>query len=443
METSMIALPQTWPELSTEVVGLFESEALQHPTWADIQNRWGLALLAGGRFGEARAAFERALERNPRYAWAAMNHLQALALLGETEAARVRLADAPWPSQGCHEFAEAFIALCANEAFPQESWSLLPGDTSGRPDFVRLRVALLRTKDRKLAESAWQSARGAFPEDLPDWANPLNPAPDMPYWLLSFVPGLYQLMKDASTWEARLGRTVDATTFAYCMPAFWYDLGAAWCQRGFLANLAADEEGALIAYKRAVDASPTSPEPWIALAYLWSAAGDLTQADEALRQSLDRAPAYADLHYQRGLLDHARGDTRAALRSFRAALKQNPNYIVARMQEAESLFKLEDWAGARSSFLRVVNAGLESVDIWLRLGQSEEKLSHPAQAEVAYRRAALFDPQSALPFFHLGCLHRDRGDREKAKRAWKRFLSLAGDSEEAAAIKAELNEGDA
>src|SRR6185369_13845433 len=148
-------------------------------------------------------------------------------------------------------------------------------------------------------------ARGAFPEDLPDWANPLNPAPDMPYWLLSFVPGLYQLMKDASTWEARLGRTVDATTFAYCMPAFWYDLGAAWCQRGFLANLAADEEGALIAYKRAVDASPTSPEPWIALAYLWSAAGDLTQADEALRQSLDRAPAYADLHYQRGLLDHA------------------------------------------------------------------------------------------------------------------------------------------
>ena len=62
-------------------------------------------------------------------------------------------------------------------------------------------------------------------------------------------------------------------------------------------------------------------EPWIALAYLWSAEGDLEQADEALRQSLDRAPRYADLHYQRGLLDRARGDTKAALRSFRAALR--------------------------------------------------------------------------------------------------------------------------
>jgi tetratricopeptide (TPR) repeat protein len=226
------------------------------------------------------------------------------------------------------------------------------------------------------------------------------------------------------------------------MPVFWYDLGAAWCQQGFLANLAADEAGALTAYQQGAMASPASPEPWIALAYLWSAAGDLTQADDALRQSLDRAPRYADLHYQRGLLDLARGDAAAALRSFRAALKQNPNYVVARMQEAETLYGLKDWDGARASFMRVVNAGLESVDVWLRLGQTEEELHRIAQAEVAYRRAAELDPQSALPHFHLGRLHRDRGDREKAKRSWRRYLTLAGDSEEAAAVKAELGEGD-
>jgi tetratricopeptide (TPR) repeat protein len=442
METPMSVLPQQWPGLSTDVFGLFEDEAAQHPTWADIQNRWGLALLSVGRFGDARTAFERALERNPRYAWAAMNHLQTLALLGEGDAVRARLADAPWPARGCKEFVEAFLALCEETEFPVESWAGLAREISTRPDFTRLRVALLRASHPDEAQKAWDKSRSAFPTSLPDWVNPLNTRADLPHWLLSFVPGLHQLMKDASTWEARLGRSADASAFAHAMPIFWHDLGAAWCQQGFLANVTADEAGALAAYQHGADASPASPEPWIALAYLWSAAGDLAQADEALRQSLDRAPGYADLHYQRGLLDHARGDARAALRSFRAALKQNPNYVVARMQEAETLFELEEWEGARASFMRVVDAGLESVDVWIRLGQSEEKLLRVAQAEVAYRRAAELDLHSALPHFHLGRLHRDRGDREKAKRAWRRYLTLAGDSEEAAAVKAEMNEGD-
>ena len=442
METPMSVLPENWPALSTEIAGLFESEAEQHPTWADIQNRWGLTLLTMGRFVEARTAFERALERNPRYAWAAMNHVQTLALLGEGAAARVRLADAPWPARGCREFVEAFLALCEETAFPVESWAGLPREISGRPDFVRLRIALLRTSHPEEAQKAWDTSRNAFPTPLPEWVNPLNTRADLPHWLLSFVPGLHSLMKDASTWEARLGRDADASSYAHSMLVFWYDQGAAWCQQGFLANLAADEAGALVAYQRGADASPASPEPWIALAYLWSAAGDLAQADEALRQSLDRAPGYADLHYQRGLLDHARGDNRAALRSFRAALKENANYVVARMQEAETLYELHEWEGARASFMRVVDAGLESVDVWLRLGQTEEQLHRAAQAEVAYRRAAELDPQSALPHFHLGQLYRERGDREKAKRAWRRFLTLAGDSVEAAEVKAELNEGD-
>ena len=442
METPMSVLPETWPALNPEIAALFEVEASQHPTWADVQNRWGLTCLATGRFAEARAAFEKALERNPRYAWAAMNHVQTLALLGEGEAARVRLADAAWPAPGSREFVEAFIALCEEAVFPQESWSKLPQEIATRPDFVRLQVVLLRTSDPRGAEEAWASVRDAFPASLPEWVNPLNTRADLPHWLLSFVPGLHQLMKDASTWEARLGRTTDALAFAHSMPVFWYDLGAAWCQQGFLANLAADEAGALSAYQRAADLAPASPEPWIALAYLWSAAGDLAGANEALRQSLDRAPRYADLHYQRGLLDRARGDTRGALRSFRAALKQNSDYVVARMQEAETLFELEEWEGSRGAFLRVVNAGLESVDVWLRLGQCEEELHRIAQAELAYRRAAELDPTSALPHFHLGRLHRDRGDREKAKRSWRRYLDLAGDSEEAAAMKAELFEGE-
>ena len=441
METSMNALPDTWPEVSADIAELFESDAVQHPTWADVQNRWGLVLLTGGRFAEARVVFERALERNPRYGWAAMNYVQTLALLGDTDAARVRLADAPWPAEGCREFAHAFLALCEGQGLP-EAWSTLPEQFAHRPDFLRLRAALLRERDPQAASAAWNEAAPWFASPIPGWVHPLTPTVELPYTLLGFVPGLHQLMKEQSTWEARLARNDRAAGFAHAMTVFWYDLGASWCQHGFLANLAGDETDALLAYQRAASEAPASPEPWIALAYLWSAQGNLEQADEALRQSLDRAPGYADLHYQRGLLDRARGDVKAALRSFRAALKQNPHYLVARMQEAESLYELAQWESARSSFLRVVNAGLESIDVWLRLGQTEEKLDRAAQAEVAYRRAAELDPQSGLPHLHLGHLYRRRGDRDKAKRAWSRFLSLAGDSEEAGAIEAELNAED-
>ncbi|HET9233650.1 MAG TPA: tetratricopeptide repeat protein, partial [Candidatus Eisenbacteria bacterium] len=289
----MNALPEAWPEVSADILELFESDAAQHPTWADVQNRWGLALLAGGRFVEARVAFERALERNPRYGWAAMNHLQTLALLGDTDAARVRLADAPWPAEGCREFAHAFLALCEGQPLP-EAWAPLPEQFSHRPDFLRLRAAVLRERDPQAASAAWDEAAPWFAAPIPGWVHPLSPTVELPYTFLGFIPGLYQLMKELSTWEARLARSDRAVSFAHAMTVFWYDLGAAWCQRGFLANLAGEETDALLAYQRAAAEAPTSPEPWIALAYLWSAQGSLEQADEALRQSLDRAPGYAD-----------------------------------------------------------------------------------------------------------------------------------------------------
>jgi tetratricopeptide (TPR) repeat protein len=441
METPIITLPKVWPEVSDEVAELFESEASQHPTWADVQNRWGLVLLARRRFEEARIVFARALDRNPRYAWAALNHLQTLALRGDVDAARAQLDQATLPAPGGPEFARAFLALCQDPATRRDTTAWLSPEIGRRPDYLRLEAALLAHTDPAAARRSWEESAAHYPAPIPGWMDPLHPGSDRTGWLLSFVPGLHQLMKDASTWEARLGHSSDAARLADCMLVFWYDLGAAWCQRGFLAGLDADEAGSLAAYQRAAEEAPTSPEPWIALAYLWSAQGDLARADEALRQSLDRAPGYADLHYQRGLLDRARGDADAALRSFRIALKQNPQYLVARLQEAETLFALEHWRESRASFTRVIDGGLESVDVWLRVGQVEERLGHTAQAEVAYRRGCELDPQSAFPHFHLGHLYRDRGERDKAKRAWRRFLDLAGNSEEANAIRAEMEEG--
>jgi tetratricopeptide (TPR) repeat protein len=111
------------------------------------------------------------------------------------------------------------------------------------------------------------------------------------------------------------------------------------------------------------------------------------------------------------------------------------------LQVAETLRTLEAWEEAREAYVRVLDSGLQSTDLLLRLGQVEERLNRPAQAEEAYRGALRLNPDEPLGHYHLGRLHRDRGDREKATRAWRRYLVLAGDSEQADAIRADLNEG--
>ena len=67
--------------------GELETLALNHPTWADYQNRWGLLLLIQGRTAEALDVFSKCLDINPRYAWAAINRVQAMAMAGHGEEA--------------------------------------------------------------------------------------------------------------------------------------------------------------------------------------------------------------------------------------------------------------------------------------------------------------------------------------------------------------------
>ena len=404
MENSMNPppIPTAFPEISSEVAELLRSDAQEHPSWPDMQNRWGLLLLRSGNHAEARAVFARCLEINPRYGWAVLNHIQALALEGDVETARRLLTDAPEAAPGTRSAVHGFLDLCDPDSSPGDPLAGLPGNLLARPDFQRLRAAL-ESRDR--------------------------PPPD----LRLFVPGLHQLFREAGIWEARLGNLDRAVELAGSMLSVWHDLGVYWSQRGFFASLQGKDEESLHAYQEAARIAPESPEALIAIAYYWSALGEAEHAHAALSEALRRAPRFADLHYQMGLLQSSRGETQTAL-----AL--NPNYTVARLQEAEALSALELWVQAREAYVRVLDAGLQSTDLFLRLGQVEEHLDRPARAEEAYRAALRLNPHEPLGHYRLGRLHRDRGDREKAKRAWRRYLVLAGETELADAIRAEMEE---
>ncbi len=426
--------------LDHDLIRLFEDEAERHPDWPDVRNRLGLSLLSRGRLTEAQSQLEQCLALHERYAWAALNLAQCEALSGRIERARGLLARSADPSPGAKAYVEAFVDLAAGRAEAAEArLDALPPSLARRPDFLRLRATLMRKENPVAAEALLAEARNdpeveAF--DLTPW----DAVGEGPSALLTLMPGMHQLWLEASTLEGRLGRPEQAELSALRGYLHWADLGLYLNQRGFLAALRGDDAAALEAYERSAQAGPQNPIPHVSLAYHWSAAGDLERAHQCLCAALERAPRYADLHHQMGLLERARGEAEAALASFRRAVEINPDYGLARLDMATALFALERWDEARGAYREILSGGLASSDILLHLGEAEEHAGCAEAAERCYLESLRLNPGEAFAHYRLGRLYRAQGDRAGAQEAWKRFLELSSDPEQAAVVEALLRE---
>ena len=421
--------------LDADVLRLVEAESERHPRWADVQNRWGLVLLLRGRFTEAEQVFGRCLDLNPRYAWAALNLAQCLALAGKFERAL-----AVWKQAGIRNGAPAttwppsWISWTRAPRPGGPALDGLPGDLRDRPDFLRLRAALIRESRPEEAASLLERAL----ED-PD-AGGSGVEDDGDAWPFGFVAGLWQLWIEVSSLEARLGRMDAAEAYARRAFRHWSHRGTLLHQRGMVASLAGNEERAVALYKEAARMAPDSPRPLISLAYHWSAMGELERARDALVQALQRAPRFADLHHQMGLLERARGSYQEALNEFRVALEINPRYTLARLDVAAALFDLRRWKEARAVYRDVVAGGIRSSDIYLQVGEAEEQLGNLEEAESSYREALRLNPGEVEAHYFLGRLYRKRGDDERARLSWSKFLELTGDDTRAAEVQTLLRE---
>jgi len=423
--------------LSPDIVRMLSAEAREHPRWADVQNRAGLMALARGDLEAALERFEVALEINPRYAWAGINRALTLGLSGKGPEAAAALAEAQEPERGVLTYAAAALALFAGDAAAGEAaLHPLAADQATRPDVRRLQAALMRLRAPQEAEAAWNRMRHHFASLPADWSQPWDgercSSP-------SFVPGLHQLYLEGSSLEGRLGRWEAAESMASLARLHWADEAVYLNQRGFLATLAGRDEKACKLHEEAARIAPDEPRAHIALAYLWSASGDLERAYRALVNALARAPRYADLLYQMGLLHLARDGAKEALASFRGALEINPDYIMARLQEAEVLFGLQRWTEARVSYDRVLASGLESWEIRLNHAQTLVRVGDLEAALDACGEARRLAPREPRVLYHLGRIHRLRGEQEKAWEAWGEFLKLDGEPDCRAEVEQALN----
>ena len=118
--------------------------------------------------------------------------------------------------------------------------------------------------------------------------------------------------------------------------------------------------------RRAVEADPKSPQPWLTLALDLSNLGDAEGAEEAYRRAAEIDPSRAAAWWHLACLAARRGDADEALADLEKAAAARPEYREEAKSQPEFAPLLED-----PRFVAIVNAGKESDDPyaeWMRSG---------------------------------------------------------------------------
>ena len=418
------------PADDPRVYDLIEGEARSHPDWADLQNRWGLQLLASGEVDAARDAFSRSLDLNPRYGWAGLNLAAAFAMAGDPAAARSVAQDAFEPAPPARAVTEGWIAVLEGRADVGEAALLrIPPRLQSRPDVCWLTAAIAEIGDPARGAELWK--RFIAGPEVSTWFGEVEVlrANGNGGRRAGLFPGFHQLWLETSRLQARHHDHEHAARAARLSYIFWSDRGCYLNHQGLLFALQGREEQAARFYREAMHASPGDATAPMALAFHAASRGDIDTAVYYLQIAVDRAPGYADLHRQLGLLETARGNLDTAAVAFQRALDINPLYAVARLDLGHALFRAGDHAAAAAAYERVLAAGIRSADVLLHLGRCRERLGRIEEAENAYREAVSLEPTEAAAHYRLGLLLRNRGRREEAKACWRRFMELGSDPE--------------
>lgn len=97
----------------------------------------------------------------------------------------------------------------------------------------------------------------------------------------------------------------------------------------------------------------------------------------------------------------------------------------------ELLREEERPAEAAEAFMKAIEAGLETSDVYVNLGLALEDLNRGDEAIQALQTADQLDDGDAAACFHLGNFYRNKGDKARAEQFFRRAVSLRPEFAEA------------
>ena len=183
-----------------------------------------------------------------------------------------------------------------------------------------------------------------------------------------------------------------------------------------------DSDGAEAALREAVARSPTSPPAVLALANLLLHRGDAGAADRLVAGLLPRMAGDPAILFLQGTIDAARGDESAAQAHFEASLARGPWPPPVYLDAGKAWLDAGFPARAADAFARAIKGLPESAEAHLGLAESRRATGAAPEALKALRRSLELDASDGWAWLLLGVLETERGDHQKARRAFARGL---------------------
>jgi tetratricopeptide (TPR) repeat protein len=157
--------------------------------------------------------------------------------------------------------------------------------------------------------------------------------------------------------------------------------------------------------------------------------GDIEGAITAYRNALDLDQDFALVHYDLALLLADRGDSEEAESELLAALDAVPTYVEATLALAEVRRRFGRAREAIVPLVDLLQRDQYNIDALLSLAETLLALERHDDAEKAIGRVLRFDPKHVGALTLQGVLLADRHRYREAIALWEQVVELAPDSE--------------
>lgn len=168
--------------------------------------------------------------------------------------------------------------------------------------------------------------------------------------------------------------------------------------------------------------------------------GKYDQAIENFEAVLKENPDFAEGHYNIGMALLRKGDPDAALARMKKAIEIKSDFLPAYFGMGQAYIEQGDTERAMAIYQKAVAIKPEDAEVHLNLGILHFNNKNDDLAEAALLKARELSPSLANTHYQLGLLYLRNEKTEKSRQNFERFLELAPEAPEAAAVRNLLEE---
>lgn len=203
----------------------------------------------------------------------------------------------------------------------------------------------------------------------------------------------------------------------------WYNLGLVYEKKG-------NREGALAAYKKAVELSVAYPEANFAIFRLYMEMEYRPEAEAHLRGFLRAAPGYAWAWRELGMLCSVNGNDEEAEEHYARCLRMNPKDIDGLYYSGRALIRLSKYNQAVERFSSLLELSGDQANNWVWRGVAYFNLSLFDEAILDFKKAISLDSHSFLAWSNLGATLLSLGLPQEALAAHSKAMEINPDYNE-------------